>query len=176
MKKVLLSVILFVMVAVFATTMVNATTGAELPEAIYNKGSKYGVTQGHKVKMERYLARHPITDDQANQVMAKVDEVVAVFENAGVTNMADLSNADLKKIQDISTEAASIVNVKIVWRGSTVDIYYNGKIEETISFSKDMTNTGDETNTVLVVSSVVSSVAVVALAAGLVIRKKIVNA
>ena len=172
MKKTLLSVILFVIVALFATTMVNATTGAELPEAIYNKGSKYGVTQSHKVKMERYIAKHPVTDEQANQVMAKVDEVVAVLEKAGVTNIADLSSADLKKVQDISTEAAAIVNVKIVWRGSTVDIYYNGKVEDTLSFSKNMTNTGDETNIALVVSSV----AVVALAAGLVIRKKIVNA
>lgn len=172
MKKTLLSVILFVIVALFATTMVNATTGAELPEAIYNKGSKYGVTQSHKVKMERYIAKHPVTDEQANQVMAKVDEVVAVLEKAGVTNIADLSSADLKKVQDLSTEAAAIVNVKIVWRGSTVDIYYNGKVEDTLSFSKNMTNTGDETNIALVVSSV----AVVALAAGLVIRKKIVNA
>ena len=172
MKKTLLSVILFVIVALFATTMVNATTGAELPEAIYNKGAKYGVTQSHKVKMERYVAKHPVTDEQANQVMAKVDEVVAVLEKAGVTNIADLSSADLKKVQDISTEAAAIVNVKIVWRGSTVDIYYNGKVEDTLSFSKNMTNTGDETNIALVVSSV----AVVALAAGLVIRKKIVNA
>ncbi|MBR0351137.1 MAG: LPXTG cell wall anchor domain-containing protein [Clostridia bacterium] len=172
MKKTLLSVILFVIVALFATTMVNATTGAELPEAIYNKGSKYGVTQSHKVKMERYVAKHPVTDEQANQVMAKVDEVVAVLEKAGVTNIADLSSADLKKVQDLSTEAAAIVNVKIVWRGSTVDIYYNGKVEDTLSFSKNMTNTGDETNIALVVSSV----AVVALAAGLVIRKKIVNA
>ncbi len=172
MKKTLLSVILFVMVALFATTMVNATTGAELPEAIYNKGAKYGVTQVHKVKMERYLANHPITDEQADQVMAKVDEVVALFENAKVTDVADLSSAELKKLQDISTEAAAIVNVKIVWRGSTVDIYYNGKIEDTLSFSKNMTNTGNDTNIALVVSSV----AVVALAAGFVIRKKLVNA
>ena len=172
MKKTLLSVVLFVIVALFATTMVNATTGAELPEAIYNKGSKYGVTQSHKVKMERFVAKHPVTDEQANQVMAKVDEVVAVLENAKVTNVADLSSADLKKVQDLSTEAAAIVNVKIVWRGTTVDIYYNGKVEDTLSFSKTMTNTGDETNIALVVSSV----AVVALAAGLVIRKKLVNA
>lgn len=172
MKKTLLSMVLFVVITLFATTMVNAATAATLPQEIYNKGSKYGVTQGHKVKMERYIAKHPITDDQANQVMAKVDEVVALLEGAGVTNIADLSSADLKKLQDIATEAAAIVNVKIVWRGTTVDIYYNGKVEDTISFSKDMPNTGSETNIALVVSSV----AVVALAAGLVVRKKIANA
>ena len=172
MKKVLLSTIVFVMLALCFATMVFATTGAELPQRIYEKGAKYGVTQGHKVKMERYLARHPITDEQADQVMAKVDEVVKVFENAGVTNLAKLSSADLKKVQDLATEAATIVDVKIVWRGTTVDIYYNGKVEETISFSAEMPNTGDETNIALVVSSV----AVVALAAGFIARKKFANA
>ena len=113
MKKILLATILFVMVAVFATTMVNAATGAELPNLIYEKGSKYGVTEGHKVKMERYLSKHPATDAQADAVMAKVDEVVSVLEKAGVTNIGKLSSADLKKIQDLATEAAAILNVKI---------------------------------------------------------------
>lgn len=172
MKKIILSTILFVIVALFATTMVHATTGAELPEAIYQKGAKYGVTQSHKVKMERYIAKHPATDEQANQVMAKVDEVVKVFENAGETNLANLSSADLKKIQDLATEAAAILDVKIVWKGTTVDIYYNGEIEDTLSFSPDMPNTGNEINGALVVSLV----AVVALAAGLILRKKFANA
>ena len=172
MKKTLLSIVLFAIIALFATTMVHATTGAELPEAIYNKGAKYGVTQSHKVKMERYIAKHPATEEQANAVMAKVDEVVKVFENAGVTNLAKLSSADLKKVQDLATEAAAILDVKIVWKGTTVEIYYNGQLEDTLSFSADLPYTGNEVNGALVVSSV----AVVALTAGIILRKKFANA
>jgi len=172
MKKVLISTVLFVIVAIFATTMVNAATGAELPNLIYEKGAKYGVTEGHKVKMERYLAKHPATDAQADAVMAKVDEVAAVYEKAGVTNMAKLSAADLKKVQDLATEAAAILNVKIAWDGAKVTIYYEGRVEDVIEFSNKLPYTGNDTNIALVVSSV----AVVALAAGFIARRKLANA
>lgn len=172
MKKILFATILFVMVAVFATTMVNAATGAELPNLIYEKGSKYGVTESHKVKMERYLSKHPATDAQADAVMAKVDEVVSVLEKAGVTNIGKLSSADLKKIQDLATEAAAILNVKISWDGAKVTIYYNGKVEDVLDFNDKLSYTGNESNIALVVSSV----AVVALAAGFIARKKLANA
>lgn len=172
MKKILFATILFVMVAVFATTMVNAATGAELPNLIYEKGSKYGVTESHKVKMERYLSKHPATDAQADAVMAKVDEVVSVLEKAGVTNIGKLSSADLKKVQDLATEAAAILNVKISWDGAKVTIYYNGKVEDVLDFNDKLSYTGNESNIALVVSSV----AVVALAAGFIARKKLANA
>ena len=172
MKKTLLATILFVILALFATTMVNATTGAELPGLIYNKGSKYGVTGGHKVKMERFLEKHPATDAQADAVMAKVDEVVKVMENAKVTSIAKLSSEDLKKVQDLSTEAAAVLNIKLVWKGTRVEIMYNGKLEDVLDFSDKLSYTGNETNIALVVSSV----AVVALAAGIIARKKLANA
>ena len=172
MKKALFVTILFVMVAVFATTMVNAATSAELPNLIYEKGSKYGVTEGNKVKMERFLDKHPATDEQADAVMAKVDEVVKVMENAKVTSIAKLSSTDLKKVQDLATEAAAILNIKISWDGTKVTIYYNGKVEDVLDFSDKLSYTGNETNTVFVVSSI----AVVALAAGFIARKKLANA
>lgn len=172
MKKVLIVTILFVMVAGFATTVVNAATGSELPSLIYNKGSKYGVTESHKVKMERFLHKHPATDAQADAVMGKVDEVVKIMENANVTNIAKLSSADLKKLQDLATEAAAILNVKIAWDGAKVTIYYEGRVEDVLDFNEKLTYTGNEINIALVVSSV----AVVALAAGFIARRKLANA
>lgn len=172
MKKTLLTIVLFTIVALFATTMVNAATGAELPDLIYAKGAKYGVTESHKVKMERYIAKHPVTDEQADAVMAKVDEVVKVFEKAGVTNIANLSSADLKKVQDLATEAATIVGVKIVWKGTKVEILNAGEVEDVLDFSGNLPYTGSEVNGALIASSV----AVVALAAGIVLRKKFANA
>lgn len=172
MKKTLLTAVLFVIVTLFAATMVNAATGAELPDLIYSKGAKYGVTESHKVKMERYIASYPVTDEQANQVMAKVDEVIKVFENAGKTDIAKLSSADLKKVQNLATEAAAIVDVKVVWKGLTADIMKNGKVVDVLDFSGNLSYTGNESNGALVVSSV----AVVALAAGFILRKKFANA
>ena len=175
MKKLLVITVLFVMLAVFATTVVNATTGSELPEIIYEKGKKYGVNESHKVKMERYIAKHPATDEQANQVVAKVDEVVAILENAGVTDPADLSSEDFKKFQTLVTDAATILDVKLVWKSSRVEIMYNGEVEDVIYFSKKLPYTGSEVDGGNI-ALIVSSVAVVALAAGILLRKKSVNA
>ena len=172
MKKSLLTVVLFVIVTLFATTMVNAATGAELPELIYARGAKYGVTQSQKIKMERYVANHPITDEQANAVMAKVDEVEKVFKDAGVTSLSKLSTADLKKVQNLATEAAAIVDVKVVWKSTTAEIYKDATLVDVIDFSGLLAYTGNDVNVALVVSSI----AVVALAAGIILRKKFANA
>ncbi len=172
MKKTLLATLIFVIVALFATTMVNATTGAELPDLIYKKGAKYGVTESERVKMQRYIDKYPVTDEQADQVMAKVDAVVKIFEKAGVTDAKDLSEADLKKVQQLGTEAAAILDVKVVWNGAVATIMHDGVTEEVLDFSDEMPNTGNEINGALVVSSI----AVVALTAGLLLRKKFANA
>ena len=172
MKKSLLTVVLFVIVTLFATTMVNAATGAELPELIYARGAKYGVTQSQKIKMERYVANHPITDEQANAVMAKVDEVEKVFKDAGVTSLSKLSSSNLKKVQNLATEAAAIVDVKVVWKSTTAEIYKDATLVDVIDFSGLLAYTGNDVNVALVVSSI----AVVALAAGIILRKKFANA
>ena len=81
MKKTLVITILFVMVALLATTVVNATTSSELADTLYNLGSKYGMTSSDKVKIERYLSDNPVTDDEANQIVAKAQEAVAILEH-----------------------------------------------------------------------------------------------
>lgn len=175
MKKILLTTLLFIIVAT-CSTMVKATTSEELPTKIYSVGAKYGVTESHKLKMERYLAKHPATDEQCDQVMEKVYAVAKIFEDAGVTRLGDLPQAKLKEVQNLSTEAANIVNVKIVWKSDCVEIYYNGKVIDVIYYdSSKLAYTGNEVN-VVNGALVVSSVAAVALAAGLIQRKKFANA
>ena len=65
MKKILTVAITFVMVAMIAISS-YATTSSELADTLYNKGSKYGMTSADKVKIERYLADNPVTDEEAN--------------------------------------------------------------------------------------------------------------
>ena len=74
MKKVLSIAILFVMVAMLATTTVNAATNADLANKLYAIGAKYGMTSADKVKIERYLADNPVTDAEADQVVAKAQQ------------------------------------------------------------------------------------------------------
>ena len=93
MKKVLTIAILFVMVALMATTVVNATTNASLADELYELGSEYGMTTADKVKIERYLADNPVTEEQANAIMGRAREIAQIIAVSGVSNVSDLSSA-----------------------------------------------------------------------------------
>lgn len=173
MKKTLTIAILFVMLVALVFTGVQAATGATLADDVYAKLSAYGMTSADKVKVERYLADYPVTEDEANAIVAKAEEAVAILEAAGVTNYKDLSKADKDRIKQIANEAASIIDVTLVFKTGGVDIYKDGKLIESVSYANNgkLAYTGNN-NTVLVVSSI----AVIALIAAVVARKKLANA
>lgn len=174
MRKLIASIILFVMVATLATTVVRATTASTLAEDLYKIGAKYGMTSAHKVKIERYVSDNGVTNSQAEQVMAKANEAVKVMEAAGTTDFNKLTAEQKNQLKTIANEAASIVGLTLTFKNGTVEIYKDGKRIEALGFnSGKLAYTGNNVNLVLVVSSVV---AVVALAAGFTIRKKFANA
>ncbi len=173
MKKLISIALLFVMVAMLATTAVNATTNSTLADELYALGSKYGMTSAEKVKIERYLADYPVTDDQANQVMAKANEAASIMESAGVTDYNQLTAEQKAQLKTIANETASILGLTLTFKNGTVEIYKDGKLIETVTATNGkLAYTGNTTNLILVVSSV----AVVALATGFVVRKKFANA
>ncbi len=169
MKKTIVCAILFVMLVCVATTFVSATTSSELAAKLYDMGSKYGVTSADKVKMERYLADNPVTEEQANKIVAEAEAAVKVMEDAGKTSYKDLSDADKATLKTKANNAASVLDVSLTFKKGSVEVYKEGKLIETIT-SKDgkLAYTGNNYGVVLAVSSI----AVVALAAGLVARKK----
>ena len=173
MKKILTVSLLFVMLVMAFATVVSATTSAELADKIYEKGAKYGMTTADKVRIERYLAENAVTEDQANSVMEKVDKAVAVMENAGVTNYAALTDAQKDEMKNIATEAASVVDVNLVFKVGSVEVYKNGKLIETVAENDGkLSYTGNSVNMIVVVSVV----AIIALAIAVVAKKRIAYA
>lgn len=173
MKKLISIAILFIMVAMLATTIVNAATSSTLADELYALGSKYGMTSQDKVKIERYLADNPVTDAQANQVMEKAKEAVKIMEEAGTTDVSKLTTEQKNKLKTLANEAASIIGLTLVFKSGTVEVYKDGKLIEVLGLENGkLAYTGNNVNVVLVVSSV----AVVALAAVIVARKKFANA
>lgn len=165
MKKILTIAITFVMVAMVAVSS-YATTSSELADTLYNKGSKYGMTSADKVKIERYLADNPVTDAEANSIVAKADEAVQVMENAGVTSYKDLTAEQKSELKTIANEAASVAGLTLKFGTSSVEIYKDGKLIETVTSNNGkLAYTGS--NTAIVV---VSSLAIIALVA--VVAKK----
>lgn len=173
MKKTLAIVLLAIIAVMALATGVNAATSSTLADELYSKGAKYGMTSADKVKIERYLAENPVTDAQANELLAKSDEAIAVMEKAGVTSYNKLTDAQKSEIKSIAIEAAKKVDLKLVFKTRSVEVYNNaGKLVETVTNTNGkLAYTGNTVNVVLAVS-VVAVLAVVTV----VVRKRIVNA
>lgn len=174
MKKLLTISLVAIMLVMAFATIANAATSANLADQLFQKGAKYGVTNADKVKVERYLAENPVTDEQADAILAKADEAIAVMGKAGVTDYTKLTAAQKEEIKTIAKAAAELIDVKLVFKTGTVEIYNkDGKLIETVSLNGGkLAYTGNSVNTVLVVSVI----AIIALAIGVVTKRKIANA
>ena len=162
MKKSLLISILTAVIVMACATLVNAATTATLADELYAKGKKYGMTSADKVKVERYLSENTVTDEQANAIVAKADEAIAVMEAARTTDYRKLTDAQKDQVKSIANSAADIIDVKLVFKKNTVEIYNNaGKLIETIGNNNGkLAYTGNNVNVVLTTSVI----AVIALA------------
>ena len=176
MKKIFVSVVLLILLVGVLATNSMATTNAELIEFCKSNhtvsGKSIGLTSANRVKVERYLTENPVTDAQADAIMAKAKELIALMESAGVSDPANLSKADKEKFMAIAQEGADVLGLKLVFHPHSVDIYKDGKLIETATLGNKLAYTGNNVNIALVVSSV----AIIALATGLVTRKRLANA
>lgn len=170
MKKLVTVTLLLIMLVMAFATIVNAATTSTLANDLYAKGAKYGMTTAEKVKIERYLSENPVTDAQADAILAKADEAVAVMEKAGVTNYTELTKAQKEELKTIATQAADLIDVKLVFKTKSVEIYgKDGKLVETVTLNGGkLAYTGNSTNVVLVVSGI----ATIALASIVVAKRK----
>ena len=120
------------------------------------------MTLADKVKVEWYLSENTVTDEQVNAIVAKADEAIAVMEAAGTTDYRKLTDAKKDQVKSIAKSAADIIDVKLVFKKNTVEIYNNaGKLIETIGNNNGkLAYTGNNVNVVLTTSVI----AVIALA------------
>ncbi len=174
MKKTLIVSILMSIILFVGASVVSAATTETLADELYVKGKKYGMTTADKVRIERYLSENPVTDKQANQIMSKADEAVAVMENAGVTNYNKLTQDKKSELKTIAKETADIVGAKLVFKSGSVEIYdANGKLIETVAQNNGkLAYTGNNSVNVVLTVSVIAMIALAITVGG----KKIANA
>lgn len=173
MKKTLAGILLCIMLVTLLATTVSAVSTDEMIEKVYEMGAPYGVTSADKVKMERFFADNPVTEAEADQLVAKAEEAVEIMKTAGVTDVKQLSTEQKNELKSIANEAASIVGVSLVFKAGNVEIYKDGQLIDTITSNNGtLAYTGNTMNIVLVVSSV----AIIALVLAVVARKRLANA
>ena len=100
-KMLAIALIVIMLMMTFATA-VFATTSDELGSKLYAKGKKYGMTSADKVKIERFLSENPVTDAEADAILAKADEAIAIVEESGVTELSKLTTAQKNQLKEIA--------------------------------------------------------------------------
>ena len=83
-----------------------------------------------------------------------------------------MTKAQKQQVRAICQEAADILGLKLTYVNGTVEVYKDGTLIEVFTFTDTLPYTGNNINTILVVSSI----AVLALATGLVAKRKLANA
>ena len=179
MKRLATVTLLIVMVVAFLAGTVNAATESELLEYLSQEftvgGETVSISEADKVKIERYLNENEVTAEQADAVIAKVDEAVAVLEAAGETDITKLSQEDKNKLMGIANDAASTLGLSLSYDASTktLSVYKDGQLIESTSItsSEELVQTG-MTNYVYIA---ILAVVVIAIAA-VVIKRARANA
>ena len=176
MKKILtITLLLVITVAMMATTSMAATNDdlIEYIKADHKiSGKMVGITAENRVKAERYLKENPVTDSQADAIIAKGNDLIALMESEGVSDPARLSYTGKEKFMALAQQAADVVGAKLVFHPHSVDVYKDGTLIDTVTLGGKLVYTGNSVNLALVISSI----ATIALATGFVAKKRFANA
>ena len=160
MKKVLTIALIAIILMMTAMTVVNAATSSTLADELYAIGSKYGMTQNDKVKMEQYLRDYPLSNDKCDEILGLAKQAEQIMIDNNTTDYKSLP-ADVKaQLKGLAEQAATIAGVTLDFKSDRIDVYKDGKWINSFG-SSNLVPTGAQDNTALVVSSV----AVIALAA-----------
>ena len=178
MKKILMFSLLFLLITTIFTTTVKAVSGSTIVDDVYNLGIKYGFTEADKLRGERYVADNPITDEQAEIIYEKAKEAAAYLEQTGATDVkklnTQLTKEQKKQFEQICQEAASVIELKLTYRDGMVDVYKEGKLIDTYTFTDGkLVYTGNNINFTLI-GTIIAVVALVS--AVFIIKKKTKNA
>lgn len=99
-----------------------------------------------------FTSETDITEEQATQIIAKIDAVKAYLESTNVTKFSELSNEQIDKVVALSNEASGIVGVKLSFDKATrvVTATKDGKV--VVDGGSDVKVTGFEVPSVAVVA------------------------
>lgn len=173
MKKIMTLVIALVVSLCFVTT---ASAKANETLLDYAKsthkiaGKDVKLSNADIVRIERYLNENEVSDAEAKQIIAKMDEIVNILDKEGITDLTKLSDAKKDEVLNIAKEAAEVVGATLTYDNSskTLTVYQNGTKIEAISLNPYLKQTG--TSNIALVC--LSGVAVVSIAAALYRKKK----
>lgn len=137
MKKILSTMLIVVMAVLMLGSVSMATTKEDLKNYMLTEkgigGTTYIINSEDRVKVERYLDTHDVTDAQAGEIKGLIDQAIDYMNKNGVNNPDKLSSTEKKKeLLSYAQKAAAVLGLTVSYDASEgrLDIFENGtKIE-----------------------------------------------
>ena len=160
-KKLVVLALSAIMVFAMSTTAFAATKD----EVISALNGKVDATYINQAKA--FLANVEMTSDQADQVIAKINEAAKVAD--GVTALDKLSVDKKHQIVDILSEAGATVNVKVSADYSANEVTFTAPNNAKTVIGEVVKDTGVSTYATV---TVIAALAIAVVACGVVVSKK----
>lgn len=180
MNKVLKITLVLVAILLCTVSAVKAATTNELIAHISKTytiaGKSVKLSDSDLVKAKRYLAEYPVSSADADKIISKIDEGVALMNKAGVSDPNKLSKAQKSELLNIAQEAAKLAGATISYDANnrSVAIYRDGKQYDSVSLTSYKFASTGANNMIYVITTL--GVAIIAIATVIVYRKRKVNA
>ncbi len=174
MKKMILAIFTLVVSMSFITT-----SEAMANEMILDYATKTHLIGGKSVKLsnsdvlrvERFLLQNEVNDNEAKEIINKLDQIKVILNTENVSDLTKLSEAKKKEVLSLATSAAEVIGAKITYNNTdkTLVVYdKNGKKFDTITMNSYLKQTGN--------SNVIYYVSAATLLLGAVVIRKSRNA
>lgn len=172
MKKVMQGMLVMLATFTFVTSVSakgNDTLLTYANQSHKIAGENVSLSNGDIAKIERFLNSNEVTDEQASEIIAKCDQIIAVLNREGVKNVTKLSKNVKNEIFSLAKEAANIVGVTLSYDKANKEIvaYKGDKKIDAISLNPYLKQTGTAN-----VLAITMSVVAILGAGTLVLRKK----
>ena len=175
MKKTLKVILLAVILISIASSVMaysNDDLIAELTSSRTVAGKKVTLTADEIGAVKKQLNANPLSDEEAAAIKSKVDSIISIMDEAGTTDVTELSDADKEKVKSLAVSAGNIADVNISFNTGNKTFTVTNKdgktlYKENYTTRKTMTYTGATNNVVYIVPVV----AIVAVAMFVVIKK-----
>lgn len=119
MKKALRVLFIAILAVICYTTVANAASGEKLIEYVTKgieiAGKEYRFSEKDILKVKKYLASNPITEEQERQIITKSDKIVAIMKEEGVADPTKLSTEKKHEVFGIAQEVAGIVDINLTY-------------------------------------------------------------
>jgi cobalamin biosynthesis Mg chelatase CobN len=157
-----LAIVLMLVFSINAFAMTESDLVSYICEAHSVNGGSFQLSSADQVKVKRYFSNHSVTEEEANQIKAKLDDAVAYIGTTGATSLSGLTGSEKTELLSKVNSAASVIGVSLVYNSSdkAVDVYKDGEKIESLTDTATLVQTGSSNYQYLIIPAVLAVVAI----------------